>query len=368
MRFLVFSDIHVHNYKTFGGVSTNGMNGRASRCLEALNNMLQHAIENKIKLIVFCGDWFVPRKEVDIALLNSTVSWINKLKQYNIELIMVEGNHDQYSGDKDGLYVLEDIISSNYSNIIRSTPDKKDVRSYDDCNFLICPFFDNVDGLHDYLDRHLEAEYDQDSPFILLAHTPVFHAKTPSGYKFPFGFVLDEEIRQYFLAGFFGDNHKYQNLIENNTDFYSVGSLLQHDFGDEGQRRGFLDVTIKDRKVTIDLVDSNMPEFFVVSKVQALGMERDNFNYHRVVCDTILSADEKTKLNEIFDDNFEIIFKYDDIFDNDETRSVETLAKKDLFEKYMKDSCIEGVFKYKGSSLKETRLTKMGYSLFGDTE
>lgn len=371
MRFLVFSDLHLHNYKTFGGITINGMNSRATRCLEALDDMFDYAVKNKIDLLVFCGDWFVPRKEIDIFIINAVVAWINKVKKCGIDLIIVQGNHDKYSGDKDGIYVLENLVEQNhvgeFGSIFHTKNGPVDFVSYQDCDFLICPYFETSDSLHKYLDKVVSIK--RDNPFILLAHTPVFHAKTPSGYKFPFGFVLDEEVRKYFFAGFFGDNHKYQNLTEDNTHFYSVGSLLQHDFADEGQSRGFLDVIVHDGVVDeLKIMDSNMPKFFTVNKDIALGMHADKFNYYRVVCSTILSTDEKKKLEEIFGDNFEIFFKYDDVFEDDETKSVETLAKKDLFEKYMKESCLEGIFTYKGLSLNEKRLTKIGLDFFGDIQ
>lgn len=92
MKFLVFSDLHIHDYKNHNSVK----HSRLYDCLKVLEDVFLIAFEKGIEYILFCGDLFDSPKELDTLVINETVRTFKELfiKYPDIYFVAISGNHD----------------------------------------------------------------------------------------------------------------------------------------------------------------------------------------------------------------------------------------------------------------------------------
>lgn len=92
---LLFSDAHIHTHK-------NSLK-RLKHCLDSLRWVFDTAIQRNIKDIVFLGDLFQDREEIQVLPYQKTFEVINEFAGGNnpkVNLYLLIGNHDMWYADK----------------------------------------------------------------------------------------------------------------------------------------------------------------------------------------------------------------------------------------------------------------------------
>ena len=113
-NFLVFSDLHAHNFKQFSTVLPNGVNSRLQNTLDIISQITQLCKDNKIEGVFFTGDLFHSRTKIDVDVYSYTWYEMRKLAQeVHGNLYILVGNHDQYSkiGDVHSLESFKDFAT-----------------------------------------------------------------------------------------------------------------------------------------------------------------------------------------------------------------------------------------------------------------
>ncbi len=225
MKFIVFSDLHIHNYKKFdqGG-------SRLRNCASVLLKIYSEARKRGITHILFAGDLFDQQKSLPIPVINKTVKIFNYLEiNYpEIEFIAISGNHDH--GSKNTLeneahtsLTFLDIMFKNF-NLIDGTYFELDEKN----NIWGIPYFSHPEHLEKF-----EKDFkfsDRCNNFLMIHQTPQH-----SNPMIPFD-CRAQDFKRYEFT-FCGHIHKHERLTRN---FCIVGSPLHRDLGDEGQDKGFL--------------------------------------------------------------------------------------------------------------------------------
>lgn len=243
-RFIVFSDLHLHNWSYGASLSVGGHNSRLYEQYAAISSMAAWASENDIKYVFFCGDFFHTPGRLNVEVLTCGLEIMQMLTDvYSLETYWLVGNHDQASRSGN-IHSLK--IAEKYGNLIESAID--------------IPGFPPIAGM-DYTENqtHLETFLKKvpDEALVFL-HQGVSGVEINSK-----GFTLNEILRpdmipDHITHAFAGHYHSYKRV----TDKLTIpGAPMQHNWGDVGDRRGFLDVTLEGDKVHMRHLEMPITQF-----------------------------------------------------------------------------------------------------------
>ena len=339
MRFLVFSDLHAHNYLEFSERLPGGITTRMSIILSVLKQIYTYAQKNNIKYVLFTGDLFHKRHHIEIPVFNVIYNFFNSSNVYGVRTIMIPGNHD-FSTKAEDVHSIESFRHIKGIDVLGN-----EILELAGFDVVGTAMTNNTDALEKIV---LSAKLK--NPAILLIHALVTGSCASSGFKFFRGILSVSEINRKYIITLAGDNHLHQ--IKDN--FVLVGSPLQHNFGDMGVTKGFLDVDISEKGIkNIILVKTKCPEFFIKTLDESLKGKGDDYNYYRIIIKQRLNYSEKERLDKLY--------KYYEVcYEASQTSSVNSkelldktvlVDKRQLFSSYIKDMSIE---------LDKDKLLKMG--------
>lgn len=234
---LVFTDLHVHKHKFGGVVTEEGKHTRLMDCVSVLDQTYQHMLSSNISYRFFCGDMFHVRGKLAPSILNPVIEHFSRVHEEKaFKDFLLVGNHDMEHrtdgehamkalGELRGVHVLEDHgyrVVSSFDMFglgwVAYEPDVKRLKE----KVQAVAAMRREDG-----QEHL--------PQIFLIHHGVDGAM-PSIPNM--GFAPKDLPHDDFDLIFCGDYHTHKELIPNKA--WMVGSPLQHNFGDAGQRRGWM--------------------------------------------------------------------------------------------------------------------------------
>lgn len=260
-RALWAADIHLAN--TLPHSTKDPSTGVTDRLLDiknALDEMRNYAIEEEIGTILILGDFF-DKSLLDPPTLKVGAAWLDECRESGITIFMIPGNHDAH-----------DAACRHYG-----------VEA-------LCDTF-GVDGVHKLVVNHdlvfwaLGYQPEQDAiamirevgasiqasksraTNVLLIHQTIKGAVSNTGtHDSPTG-VSFEDMEGFDFA-FAGHYHLRQKLKHGKFVAEYLGSLVQLDYGDCGQVRGFHDLTISyGKKVTPSYeskhIETRAPRFHV---------------------------------------------------------------------------------------------------------
>jgi len=274
MRFIAAADLHCHNYTQFAKI-VNGLNSRLLDCLSVLDEIKEYMVNNDIKAFLFLGDLFNSRTKISIEIYHLVYEAIKQINQIGAEIHLLVGNHDQFL--KKGVY--------------------HSVRPFSDIAHVIdCPekFYLGDERLPVYAIPYIESlkarteaiksliGEKQERQGILIAHTGVAGAKVSSLSEY----VLKDEVEmkdlhpELFDAVLLGHYHKGQYLADN---VLYVGSPLQLNFGERGDKKGFWDIKIDGSGFEANMVESHAPKFVLIDGSEDEGELEIRGNYVKVV-------------------------------------------------------------------------------------
>lgn len=227
MKFLTFTDIHVHPHKK----SVDRLND----CLKALNWVFETAISNKIQSIVFLGDLFHERQKIDVYTYQKTFEIFEKYVSKDLQFYALIGNHDLWHYEKWDISSVNPFRRLPGFNVI----DKPEVRLIaGELPIGFLPYTHNP--LED--EQTVRKQFKYSSRKILCGHLAIDGATLNySGTKAEVSVehdgdmtVVDANSFKWWDRVFLGHYHVAQEL---NKKIEYVGSPLELSFGEAFQKK-----------------------------------------------------------------------------------------------------------------------------------
>jgi exonuclease SbcD len=273
VKILHFADLHL-GVETYGHLdSETGLSTRMLDFLNALDQVVDYAIENKVDLVLFCGDAYKSREPTQTQQ-REFAKRINRLSTSGIPIFLLIGNHDLpnaigrattteifdtlavakvYVSNRPEVYTIP---TASGSVQIVSLPwlRRSALLTREETKNL------TFDQLNQRLEKALTdviaakaQELDPKLPAILAAHVWVTGAKVGSERAMTIGqeyaLMLSNIAHPAFDYIALGHIHKHQVLTENPPVVYA-GSLERIDFGEEDDEKGFYLVKIEPDRET----------------------------------------------------------------------------------------------------------------------
>jgi exonuclease SbcD len=268
MKILHFADLHL-GVETYGHLNPeNGLSSRLDDFLKAFDQVVDFALENKIDLVLFCGDAYKTR-EPSQTQQRELARRIKRLSEGGIPLFLVTGNHDlpNAMGRATAIEIFNTLSVPNVTVADRPgihrirTPGgeiqiaalpwvrRSALLTRDDTRNL--DFNQINEKLQQTLTRIIldqASRLDSSLPAILAAHVWVMNARVGTEKSMSIGqehmLLLSSVAQPAFDYVALGHIHKGQVLNEHPPVVYS-GSLERLDFGDEDDEKGFYVVDIE---------------------------------------------------------------------------------------------------------------------------
>ena len=285
MKILHFADLHL-GVESYGRIDpTTGLSSRFLDFLSALDQVVDYARQNRVDLVLFCGDAYKSR-EPSQTQQREFAKRINCLSTSGIPIFLLIGNHDlpnaigrATSTEIFDTLAVKNVYVSNRPDIyhiptnsgtiqIASLPwlrrsallTKEDTKNLN---------FDQINqGLQQVLTNIIAAnipKLDPKLPSILAAHVWVSSAQVGSERSMTIGqehmLLLSNVANPAFDYIALGHIHRHQVLSHNPPVVYP-GSLERLDFSEEEDSKGFYVVEIEPDKET--------------------GKRRVSFDFHQV--------------------------------------------------------------------------------------
>lgn len=253
MELLIFSDLHIHNYKRF---STE--NSRLYNTLDVLDKVFAVASNRNIKSILFCGDLFDKQKSIPTVVINETVDRFQSLFNMHPEISMycITGNHDLGTRTS-----LEEGYVSSLQHLDTVFPRLKVI----DFGYVYLSEEIIVSGIP-YLQSRTEfseaLERVHKHTNILLVH------QTPDQFMDGELDVKDKRFKKFDHV-FSGHIHQFKQYTDN---FTMVGSPLHRDLGDEDNEKFILIYDTENKSIEQLSTQGMYPEF-------KRGKDEDDGNY-----------------------------------------------------------------------------------------
>ncbi|MFC2066315.1 exonuclease SbcCD subunit D [Chloroflexota bacterium] len=294
MKILHFADLHlgVENYGRTDPAT--GLSSRLNDFLAALDQVVDYALENKVDLVLFCGDAYKTR-EPSQTQQREFARRINRLSTGNIPIFLLVGNHDLPNAigratttEIFDTLAVKNVYVSNRPDIhliptrsgtvqIVSLPwlrrsallTKEETRNlgFEQIKQRLQQVLTNIIATS-------AAKLDPGLPSILAAHVWVAGATVGSERLMimgqEHGLLLSNVAQPAFDYVALGHIHRHQVLQDNPPVVYS-GSLERVDFGEEEDDKGFYTVEIESaqtagkRQVSFDFHPVNGRRFLTVN-------------------------------------------------------------------------------------------------------
>lgn len=261
MKFIVISDVHAHNWPQCSTI-VDGINSRLLDTTLALQRVLQYMLKYKIKHLMNCGDLFHVRGKPPTEAVNLMLNSMREFHAKGIRSYILRGNHDtSVESNHHSLHPFRQFCTV----IGRST--RFDLGGIEAVGIPYCSSQRELDeGL---------ALVKRGSTKLLFMHQGVGGVPLRSGY-IPGEMMKKSQLPKKTIYNILGHYHEHQFI--NSNSFY-VGSLAQQNWGDEGIRKFFCEVTVQPKDSfsnAVRLVPSGCPEFKSLCG-KSIGGARGNF-------------------------------------------------------------------------------------------
>ncbi|MDP7285648.1 MAG: exonuclease SbcCD subunit D [Dehalococcoidales bacterium] len=273
MRIVHLADLHL-GVESYGRLDpTTGLSSRLLDCLTALDKVVDYALENKVDLVLFCGDAYKTR-EPSPTQQREFAKRISRLSAGNIPVFLLVGNHDlpNATGQATATEIFDTLAVKNV--YVSSRPDIYQIPTPSGpIQIVSLPWprrsallsreeAKNLDfnQIKERLQQELTfaikkmlAELNPALPTIMAAHVWVTGATVGSEKMMTIGqepaLLLGNLANPAFDYVALGHIHRHQVLNESPPVTYA-GSLERLDFNDEADEKGFYLVEIESGPTT----------------------------------------------------------------------------------------------------------------------
>ena len=229
MRFLVLSDIHLHEW-AYGSKLVDGRNSRLEQQINAIQQCVKHCQSSGITSAIVTGDIY-HTSTITAGVSEGSYRAFRAFADAGIHLTIVPGNHDQAtrSGELDALAWF-----SPFATVVGRCHEV--LHSIGDVQAECIPFTHDRDKLRRRIDEL------QNGTRLLFMHQGVSGVEINSK-----GFTLNEALSPDMIpdsiACFTGHYHSAKCVKPN---LVIPGSLTQLNWGDKNEHRGWMDVELQD--------------------------------------------------------------------------------------------------------------------------
>ncbi len=273
MKILHFADLHL-GVESYGRLDpTTGLSSRLLDFLKALDQVVDYALENRVDLVLFCGDAYKSREPTQTQQ-REFAKRISRLSTSGIPIFLLIGNHDLPNAigratttEIFDTLAIKNVYVSNRPRIYRIPTNSGTVQvvslpwlrrsalltkeqtknlAFDQINQRLQQALTNVIAAK-------AQELDRGLPAILAAHVWVSGAQVGSERSMTIGqehaLLLSNVAHPAFDYIALGHIHKHQVLSHNPPVVYP-GSLERLDFSEEEDDKGFYLVEIEPDRET----------------------------------------------------------------------------------------------------------------------
>jgi exonuclease SbcD len=273
MKILHFADLHL-GVESYGRLDpTTGLSSRLLDFLNALDQVVDYALDNKVDLVLFCGDAYRSR-EPSQTQQREFAKRINRLSTNGIPIFLLVGNHDlpnaigrATSTEIFDTLAVKNVYVSNRPQIY-SIPTSSGVVQIVSLPWLrrgaLLTREETKNLTFDQINQRLQqtltsviaaniSKLDSGLPAMLAAHVWVSGAQVGSERSMTIGqehaLLLSNVAHPAFDYVALGHIHKHQVLSHNPPVVYS-GSLERLDFSEAEDDKGFYLVEIEPDRET----------------------------------------------------------------------------------------------------------------------
>lgn len=236
MKLIVAADIHAHDRREFGGY-VDGKSIRLQECLDSINWLWTVAVDEGAKHIVILGDLFHDKRYVRASVYCPVWDTIRThvTAHPDIHLYILVGNHD--INDADAALNNVHPLSALCTVVERSLL----VEAGNTARLCMVAWSRDKKSITDQINKWTLMKGPTGCRKLLFTHGSVIEAKVGSGVSLSPLIRLDSDTINSFDAVFCGDIHIGQGA----GNVHIPGSLLSHDFNDEGEQKHCLVVDVK---------------------------------------------------------------------------------------------------------------------------
>lgn len=320
MKIVHFADLHL-GVESYGRINPNsGLSTRLEDFLNALDQVVDYALENKADLILFCGDAYKSR-EPSQTQQREFAKRINRLSTSGIPIFLLIGNHDLPNAigratttEIFDTLAVKNVYVSNRPDIYRIPTNSGTVQiaslpwlrrsallskeesknlNFEQINQRLQQVLTDIVAAH-------TTKLDPGLPSILAAHAWVSGAQLGSERLMAIGqepvLLLSNIAHPAFDYIALGHIHKHQVLSDNPPTVYP-GSLERLDFSEEKDDKGFYAVEIQEdketgkRKVSFDFHPVTGRRFLTIN----IGIEPQDTNPASAVLKAIAEQEDKIR-------------------------------------------------------------------------
>jgi DNA repair exonuclease SbcCD nuclease subunit len=240
--------------------------------------------EMQIDYVCFLGDLYESWRLLDVDVINATTEGLIYIRNRCRNMYLLCGNHDQYSRRGD---IVTPAPFSSFCDIIVEPTIRSDLGLTEPLKVAFQPFTYN----HDLFRRSVQ---DMEPVDLFLFHQPLAEAELPgSSMILGKGLSVNDLPLNKVRLCIGADIHKRQRLHDK---VLYVGSPMQLDFGDRGEKRGFTFIDTEDW--VPKFIESDAPKFFEFKSADEFWECTDlivDKDFVRVTC----SPDEGRKIIDL---------------------------------------------------------------------
>ena len=289
---LHLADIHIgiENYGRLDGQS--GLNSRVVDFLRRLSQVIDLALEREVDVCIFAGDAYKNQRP-NPTFQREFCRRMKRLADAGVPIILLVGNHDMATADRAassldifGVFDMPGVIVADREEVYQITcrrgqPLQVATMPYPQRSRLLAQrefrnmTLDDLDLelgriLHENLvDLAGQVKENPDIPAVLTAHVSVSEAKQGSEQSVMIG--RDVVVLKSLLADSawdyvaLGHIHKHQELNRGEQPpIVYPGSLERIDFGEEGERKGFVMVQLERGRAAWEFIPVEARRFVTI--------------------------------------------------------------------------------------------------------
>jgi exonuclease SbcD len=267
LKIIHFADLHL-GVETYGRIDpATGLSSRLNDFLAVFDELVDYALENKVDLVLFCGDAYKSREPTQTQQ-REFARRINRLATAGTPVFLLTGNHDLPNaiGRATATEIFDTLAVKNV--YVASKPDTYKITTRggviqivaipwlrrstlisreDTKNFNLEQVTHKMQEALTQVIADKTAALDPSLPAILAAHVSVGSAKAGSETMMSIGqepvLLLSTVALPAYDYIALGHIHKQQVLLESPPVIYA-GSLERIDFGEENDEKGFYVIDI----------------------------------------------------------------------------------------------------------------------------
>lgn len=322
-RAIIFSDIHLHNWRQFSKVK-NGYNTRMIVGIDVLKQIRLYATNKKIDFIFFCGDLFHNGSSLQPDLLEYLFDELRNWTKFNAYFL--PGQHDYHALDG-GINAVEPL--RDYVTVLSGF--KATEIGIQDKRLVAVPHRKNL------TQQKLLMNNIEPGPGIFIGHFLLQEVMEADHVTYPVDCMSYSDLVQDMDHYFLGDYHNHVWIPD--KKIMSVGVTHQHSFNECGYKYGFIDFDFD--KGTYERIPIGAPEF--VKAEVGKGTTWTAGNYYRITVKSEKEAElaEKAMKSVCLDLEYQVVFdgSEESKSNGDEPARIEdmhfTMNPEDIIKKYM---------------------------------